>query len=132
MATLENVVYNIAESISRARGKEPAINVGTNSISIEFVNPENTESRAWDNDLYAFGNIFLEGYANALKISQDKIEESETKLMPSKKYRNFMKNKVIQDAFYADARQNKKLILLLMASLGMNVITLFAVLAVAG
>ena len=131
MATLENFLYQAAEAVSRARSKEPAITIGKNSIDIEFVDPKEAENRAWDSSNYSFGNLFVSGYSNSLKLVKEDIEDGETKLMPSSKYRNFMKSKVIQEAFYADAMENKKMIYLLFASLAMNIVTLLAVVAVA-
>lgn len=129
MATLENLLYQMAESVSRARGKEPAIIVRSNSIEIEFKDPSEDNTRAWDSSHYSFGNIFYSDFANSLKIEEGDIENSKVKLMPSSKYRNFMKTKVIQEAFYADAMQNKQMIYLLFGSLALNLVVLMAVVA---
>lgn len=131
MATLENVLYNMAEAVARARSSQPAITIGKNSIDIEFQDPSESDSRAWDNSHYSFGNIFYRGYANSLKLEEGDIKQEETKLMPSSKYRNFMKTKVIQEAFYADAMQNKKMLYLLIGSLALNALVLLAVVATA-
>lgn len=131
MATLENMLYQAAEAVARARSSQPAIIVGKNSISIEFEDPSDTDTRAWDSSHYSFGNIFYSGYSNSLKLSEKDIKQGNTKLMPSSKYRNFMKTKVIKEAFYADAMQNQKMLYLLFGSLALNVIVLLAVVATA-
>jgi hypothetical protein len=60
-------IIGFGRKIGRSFGYELAVVVSDHSIKLKMVNPDNTEQRAWDDNLYRHGNVFMSGYANPIK-----------------------------------------------------------------
>lgn len=109
-----------------ARNNEPKITISEHSIDIQYVNPSDMDKRAWDSSQYHRGNIFIEGYANPVRIEKD--DKEGINLIPSTKYQDFMKTKVIRDALHSKGRDTDMMIKIM---IGIGILQLISIILVA-
>jgi len=67
---LGNKFIRFGRKMGRGSGHELAVEVSDHDITARMERPNKTE-RAWDEDLYKRGNMFVAGYANPIKPSVD-------------------------------------------------------------
>jgi len=67
---LGNKFIGFGRKLGRGAGYELAVEVSDHDITARMERPDKTE-RAWDEDLYKRGNMFVAGYANPIKPSVD-------------------------------------------------------------
>lgn len=130
MSKMANLFLSISKSIAKARSSEPAIITSEHGITIKYETPSKEGNRIWDKSMYSWGNIFIKGYANPVKINVENNENAQ--MIASQKYKDFMKTKVIRDAFFADTFENKKLLYGIIAGIALQIITLISVIALLG
>jgi len=113
----------IAHIFAKIRSSRPAIIVGQNEIDLQFENP-NKSDRAWDFDQYAKYNIFIKGYSNPIKLDISDITRNANNfdLIHSRRYITFMKQKVLEEAFFAKGPDFRILKILVIGSILVNVI----------
>lgn len=97
MSRLANTLNRLAETWANVVGSKARIMIDENVIKVRFVNPSKDSARAWENT-YKNAGLFLKGYTNALKPDKEALEDK-AELMPSTKYKQFMEQKVIKEAF---------------------------------
>jgi len=108
-------ILGFGRSIARSFGYELAVTVSDHSIQLQMVNPNDTEERAWDDNLYRHGNLYMSGYANPIKPrveqhsglknkdqarhhdtvtvpdgGEEQAEQVHTQLMSSGRYQDYM------------------------------------------
>lgn len=71
-------LLGIGRSIGRSFGYELVVELSDHSINIKMVNPNDTDARAWDDNLYRHGNVFLSGYSNPVKPRIEQHSELKT------------------------------------------------------
>lgn len=110
---LGNLLLASGRKMARADGRELAVDLSNHSISIKMVRPDR-DGMAWDPDLYRYGNVFMDGYANAIKptvrrnkeledpdeVDVEVSEESEAdgghvEMISSSRYADYMKQDLI-------------------------------------
>lgn len=74
LEALPNLLLNLARSIGNSIGKELVVDVDEHSIDITMADPETTDKRCWDSELYHKGNLFHADYATPLKIVVDETQ----------------------------------------------------------
>jgi len=67
-----------------------------------YVDANNTDNVPWD-DLYHSGGIFINGYANPVKLDYEetkgKVKQGDLDLITSSRYRDYMKQHALRDSF---------------------------------
>jgi len=118
----------VARHTGRAVGCELEVTVDDQRISLSMSPPGARESRSWDNELYARGQMYYGDYANPIKplankrtdvddkdtgtlyVSEDGDSGGETpyvKLMSSARYQIHMANEMIDSLVTPDEQWNK-------------------------
>lgn len=115
--TLRTKIANWGIGFFRKLGRKPgeselAVELSDHSINVRMVETD-TEQRAWDDNLYRYGNVFIDGYANPIKPSVEYNEEledpdtvdveegsaedsdSHVELISSPRYRDYMRQDLI-------------------------------------
>lgn len=64
--TILTASLGMVRSIGRTLGYELVVELSDHSISTSMERVDR-EKRAWDTDLYKYGNVFVAGYANPIK-----------------------------------------------------------------
>lgn len=97
-----------------------------------MVNPENIEEMPYDLDTYGSCQVFFKDYASPIKIDTKDIGDTldGNDVISSKKYKTFMNQNVLKQIFSGSGLEMKKLLWIMFISLGLNVITLLAVMMV--
>lgn len=97
---LGNIILNISKGIASFDNSELAIILKEHDFDVTFRKAEDTESHSYD-DFYASGSLYLNKYANPIKIVPSDIEDSDKNydLITSSKYKAAMSMNVIRDAF---------------------------------
>jgi len=114
-STIGTAALGFGRSVGNMLGCELAVDVSDHSIETKMVPPSATDERAWDDQLYVKGNLFVDGYANPVKLRVDRneglenpdevaVEESgrdddntHTKVMSSARYRAYMVQQLISE-----------------------------------
>lgn len=65
-AWLANKFIGFGRKMGRGDGREIMVDLSEHSIHVQMADPDD-ENLAWDDSLYKYGNVFLEGYANPIK-----------------------------------------------------------------
>jgi hypothetical protein len=78
---IANVLIGTGRSLGRSEGKsELAVVVSDHSITARMVDVDESKL-AWDDDMYRYGNLYIEGYANPVKPTvktHTELEEPDT------------------------------------------------------
>lgn len=70
-------------------------------MKVKFDKPER-EGNCWDKTHWNYGNLYLEGLANPIKISKNEIENSEDyNVITSDRFETFMEQSLIDDMLQA-------------------------------
>lgn len=77
MSSVANAFIDFGRKTGRTFGYELAVVASDHSLNVRMVNPRNHNDRAWDPDLYRYGNLFVSGYANPVKLKVDYHQELE-------------------------------------------------------
>lgn len=132
MSKLANFLLNISKTWAKTRGREPAITIGNNKFNYKFVKTKSNSKYSWEN-FYEFGNFFFEDYSNPIKIEYPSTEsEKDYDLIPSKKYKQFMKMEIINRAFSTKSSKYDLLTKLMIASIALNILFGTTILAILG
>lgn len=95
MSYIANFFLGIAKGLANMVGSEQRVVVNDNKIKIDFVRPKDRENYVWE-DLYTNGAIYIEGYAQPVKVVKEDAEEAGIKT--TNYLKNFMQQDVISDA----------------------------------
>ena len=98
MTRLENFMLGIAKTVAQLKGSELSYRINNHSINTSFVTPETTDTRVWE-DFYDKGNIYIGEYANPVKISPSDINDENYDIITTEKYKTYMRQRAIQEAF---------------------------------
>ena len=134
---IANTLIGTGRSIGRSEGKsELAVVVSDHSITARMVDVDESKL-AWDSDMYRYGNLYVEGYANPVKptvethtdleepdtasidtsdVADEQPDEADTdytdsphvSLISSPRYREYMRNDLISQLL--NPRQQWRLI----------------------
>jgi len=95
------LLVNTMRGLSRALGNELAVIVSEHKIKLKMVDPDKT-SRYWDTQMFSYGNLYFEDYANPIKPKHPDTEEQAKEslgleLISSERYKSFMEQNLITD-----------------------------------
>lgn len=76
-ASIATTALNFARSLGRTLGCELVVETSQHSLATSMQVPGETDSKAWDPDLYKSGQIFYAGYANPIKPTVTRHTELE-------------------------------------------------------
>lgn len=79
-ASISNTFLTWGRKLGRSANLELEVELSEHSIEIGMVNP-NGDDRAWDENMYKYGNVFPKGYANPIKpvVAENKqLEDPDT------------------------------------------------------
>lgn len=96
---LMNIALNIVRSLANSFGYEIKVILTDHEIKLKFASPEE-KAVCWEEDHYVKGNVFLDGYANAIKPELSDIEDKYD-MIASERYKSYMKNSLIEDIMRA-------------------------------
>jgi len=126
---LATSAINFFRRVGRRGGGELAVNLDEHSIDLE-MKPPDPEEEAWDPDLYHRGCVFVEDYANPIKVSVDKnealedpdqgsveAEDTNATLIASQRYKEYMRQDLMSQLL--NPREQWKLIIFILAGLAL-------------
>ncbi len=116
--SLANKIQAKADQIAANQNAKKMVVLGENDFYIKYVNADNHENIAWD-DFYASGALFFKGFSNPVQIERTenpqhselvkvkpcyrkakvRADNNEFDLIPSSRYRQYMKQHALRDAF---------------------------------
>lgn len=135
VSRLANWLLSMADRWARWRHRrgfpvEPRIVIEPSGPSMEYVKPTSTDDYGWDRSHYDRGNIHYRGFYNPIEVRPSETDDEEVELLPSANYKAaLLANEVIPKAMNPEPFGMVKLIA--MATAGISLLTLFAVVALA-
>ena len=138
----------MGRSVGNMMGCELAVDVSGHSIETKMVPPEPNSQRAWDDDLFVKGNLFVNDYANPVKpvvehkegiddpdqVELETSDEGEssvhTSVISSKRYGLFMMQNLVSELLNPSERLTT-IQWILVGIAGMMLMTLLGVFAIA-
>lgn len=145
--SLATSAMSTARSFGRVLGCEIAVEVSNHSIETKMVLPGKSD-RAWDDQLYRHGNLFVDGYANPIKPRADphpeldkpdtvEVEDGDgntlrekAHVIASERYQSFMKQRLAAQLLNPSERI-KLITYAMMALAGLMLMQFIAVAAIA-
>lgn len=108
--------------LSRKRNKVPAYVITDSGIRRKWIHPANYEDMPFDMDTYGNQQIFFKNYGNPIYIDTQDIEENldSENIIPSQKYKTYMKQRVLTQVFSSGDFEPKKLMYLIFANIGLT------------
>lgn len=67
-SALATQMIGYARLCGRLMGCEVAVDAGGQELDVKMVHPSHDGERAWDDSMYVHGNLFVDGYANPVKL----------------------------------------------------------------
>lgn len=146
---IANSLIGMGRSIGQTLGLELAVEVNDHSIRTRMEKPDESE-KAWDENLYRHGNLFVSGYANPIKPDvrhdpalenpntvdvkegdpddeSDDVDETDdgrhVELISSARYREYMRQDLISQLLTPESRWN----LIVWAVIGLGVLQFVAI-----
>lgn len=144
---IANGLMGFGRRLGRKAGAELAVDVDEHSIDIGMEYPNKTD-RAWDPEMFAYGNLFVSDKANPIKPvvnRNDDLEEPDTvdteqsdvtdddetevRLISSGRYQEYMRQKLVEELL--NPKEQWRLIMYAVIGLGVLqflaiAVTLFA------
>lgn len=115
---LENWFWNRAKSLANTSGRIPNYEIQPDgTIQVNFVDPSETDKKAYDTSISPKQQITLKGYANAIELNPENAGNGEVDLVPTERYRQFMEQNILSQAMSAGGMNDQKLMYLTMANL---------------
>jgi len=106
-----------AKSYAQARGRITHYEIQHDgTIQQEFIDPSNTDKKAWDLEDSPQQQISLKGYANSCTLNVDK-NNGEAELVPSSRYKQYMENNILSQTMQAGSLNSQKMMYLSIANL---------------
>lgn len=145
--SIANSLIAAGRLIGSVSGLELAVEVSDHSITTTMEQPDE-DKRAWDQDLYKRGNLFVSGYANPIKPrvrfneelenpneldvqegdvdaedvdSEDDSDTAHVQLISSGRYREYMRQDLISQLLTPESRWN----ILVWGLIGIGVLLFF-------
>lgn len=91
-----NFVVSLAVGVAEVLGMKLKVELSEHRINLSLVEPEKLTKRAYDSNHYENGNVFIEGFANPVKVKLDDARD-ELELIASERYKHFMKMTLLKD-----------------------------------
>lgn len=95
--TIATAMIAISRSIGKMFGYELAVIISEHSIKLQMVNPDNKVDRAYDDNTFVSGNVFVKDFANPLSIEKISEAYEEQDFITSERYKKFMEQSLIDD-----------------------------------
>lgn len=95
--TIATVMIAFSRSIGKMFGYELAVIINEHSIKLKMVNPDNKEDRAYDDNHFVSGNVFVKEFANPLSIEKVAEAYKEQEFITSERYKKYMEQSLIDD-----------------------------------
>lgn len=95
--TISTVLIALSRSIGKMFGYELAVIINEHSIELQMVNPENVEERAYDDNHFVSGNLFVKEFANPVNIKNMAKAYKDQEFITSKRYKKYMEQSLIDD-----------------------------------
>lgn len=95
--TIATVMIAFSRSIGKMFGYELAVIISEHSIKLQMVNPDNKVDRAYDDNTFVSGNVFVKDFANPLSIEKISEAYEEQDFITSERYKKFMEQSLIDD-----------------------------------
>lgn len=95
--TIATAMIAMSRSIGKMFGYELAVIISEHSIKLQMVNPDNKVDRAYDDNTFVSGNIFVKDFANPLSIKKISEAYEEQDFITSERYKKFMEQSLIDD-----------------------------------
>jgi hypothetical protein len=130
-AWLFTTVVNALRGTARIFNLELRIVLTEHKIKTEFVKPKNSDV-AWDSEHWVYGNIFVEGIANPVKITKSKLEEEDVEIITSDRYKTFMEQSLIEDMLQASKSSGLSLKQVAIALGALNILAVGIVFIITG
>lgn len=145
---IANFALGMGRSIGNSMGCELAVDVSGHSIETKMVPPKPNSERAWDDDLFVKGNLFVNDYANPVKpvvehnegiddpdqveleTSDEGDDDVHTSVISSKRYGLFMMQNLVSELLNPSERLTT-IQWILVGIAGMLLMTLLGVFAIA-
>jgi len=121
-ASLFTAMLSAVRGLMRAFNLQTEIVLTDHKIKIKAVNPTETE-KYWDNNIWTYGNIYLQDFANPIDIRQSVVEDKEYDLITTERYKTFMEQTLIDDMLQASKTDGLTLKQALIAILATNILT---------
>lgn len=90
-------IVALTRSIVQMFGYELAVKIKEHSINLDFVDPDALDERAYDDNHFVSGNIFVGEYANPINITNIKNAYQEADYIVSERYKEYMEQELIDD-----------------------------------
>lgn len=120
----------VARFFAGLRSGKPKYTISENGIAMTFERMVDREETPYDFETHEDCQVFIKGYANPVKLEPK--ANGEYDLMPSSKYRLFMKQNVLKQAFFAQELDMRKILyavganILISAFVGVVIVSLIA------
>jgi hypothetical protein len=154
-----NALIGVGRSLGRALGCELSVEVSDHSINAKMAVPE-TDTKAWDDNLYRRGNLFHSEYSNPIKPTvqynkdlenpdeidhkegnpeeQEDVEDDETdadgphvQLISSSRYQDYMRQDLVSQLLTPE-EQWRKILYVVLALAFMGLSNIFISMSAAG
>jgi hypothetical protein len=132
---LDEEIAELRNRINHRRNKRPIYVLNHDgSVRKEWVSPYDRTSRAFDWEQNPGQNVFVDGYANPVRIELEEDENGDPvgKLIPSERYTEFMEQKIISDAVSGGGLDSERLMWLSGGTLVSVLILIVIVVAMLG
>lgn len=106
-----------AKSYAQMRGRITHYEIQHDgTIQHEFIDPSNTEEKAWDLEDNPEQQISVKGYANSCTLTV-KEGSNDVELVPSGRYKQYMENHILSQTMQAGSMDSQKMMYLSIANL---------------
>jgi hypothetical protein len=149
-ATIATSALNTARSLGRSLGCELEVTLNNQHVKTRMTKPVSTSRRVWDDELYAKGQVYYDGYCNPIQpvvrpnkelderdelrvlyteadgsVDADALQETfdsvHVEMMSSPRFHEHMNNHMVSEFVTPDAKWNK----MLYAILGVGATVIF-------
>lgn len=125
---IANAFIGFGRRIGRGAGAEMMVELGDHRIDARMVHPDSQEEKAWDDNLYRRGNVFVRGYANPIKPAvnaREDLDDPDTidvreagenehmQLISSPRYHKFMQQDLIDSLLTPQEKWQKLMYVIL-------------------
>lgn len=132
MSHFARIMLAASEKFASLRGCKRAIYLDNDTVYVTYEKP-NTDEKAYDDDQYAWTNLFVHGYANPFKVDihgdLTNSDDPKVDFITSNKYVQYMKQSAISDMFFSKPMKLDLLKWIGLASIGVNVIMSLVIIA---
>jgi len=147
MSYLQKIGFGIKRAIAAFRNQKPVYRLGKNGIEVRFFDFSKYNTLPFDRDTYESNQILVGDWANPAYIEIEKIIDEFNKqydeytdessnisgkhIIPSQKYKTFMKQDILKQIFSATGMDMQKITWLLFAVIGLETLIILGIIAVA-